>query len=107
MPETTPERSRRFVAAFGLSGRMSPKRSEFIRKTGRAPMVKMSRKIPPTPVAAPWNGSTALGWLCDSILKATPQPSPMSTTPAFSSPALTSTFGPVVGNLRSSSREFL
>ena len=26
---------------------------------GRAPMVKMSRRMPPTPVAAPWNGSTA------------------------------------------------
>ena len=44
---------------------------------GRAPMVKMSRRMPPTPVAAPWYGSTALGWLCDSILKATARPSPM------------------------------
>src|SRR3954470_4351025 len=34
-------------------------------------------------------------------------PSPISMTPAFSSPALTSTPGPVVGNLRSSLREFL
>ena len=25
--------------------------------------------IPPTPVAAPWYGSNAEGWLCDSILK--------------------------------------
>ena len=25
---------------------------------GRAPMVKMSRRMPPTPVVAPWNGST-------------------------------------------------
>ena len=24
---------------------------------GRAPIVKMSRRMPPTPVAAPWNGS--------------------------------------------------
>ena len=31
------------------------------RNTGRAPIVKISRMIPPTPVAAPWNGSTALG----------------------------------------------
>ena len=30
-------------------------------KSGRAPIVKMSRMIPPTPVAAPWNGSIALG----------------------------------------------
>ena len=32
-----------------------------MKATGRAPMVKMSRRIPPTPVAAPWKGSTALG----------------------------------------------
>ena len=37
---------------------------------GRAPMVKMSRRMPPTPVAAPWKGSMKLGWLWDSILKA-------------------------------------
>ena len=30
--------------------------------------------MPPTPVAAPWNGSTALGWLWDSTLKATARP---------------------------------
>ena len=34
----------------------------------------MSRRIPPTPVAAPWNGSTADGWLCDSALNATATP---------------------------------
>lgn len=39
------------VAGFGWSG--SPKRSAFIAATGRAPMVNTSRKIPPTPVAAP------------------------------------------------------
>jgi hypothetical protein len=32
-------------------------------------MVKMSRRMPPTPVAAPWNGSTNDGWLWLSILK--------------------------------------
>ena len=37
--------------------------------TGRAPIVKMSRRMPPTPVAAPWNGSMKVGWLCDSTLK--------------------------------------
>ena len=37
-------------------------------------MVNTSRRMPPTPVAAPWYGSTADGWLCDSILKATAQP---------------------------------
>ena len=47
-------------------------------------MVKTSRKIPPTPVAAPWYGSTADGWLCDSILNATAQPSGSRNTPAFS-----------------------
>ena len=40
---------------------IGPKRSELSRNSGRAPMVKMSRMIPPTPVAAPWNGSIALG----------------------------------------------
>ena len=39
---------------------------------GRAPMVKMSRRMPPTPVAAPWNGSTAQGWLWDSIFMTMP-----------------------------------
>ena len=31
----------------------SPKRSEFTAQTGRAPIVKMSRTMPPTPVVAP------------------------------------------------------
>ena len=44
----------------------------------------MSRTIPPIPVAAPWNGSTADGWLWLSTLNATATPSPRSTTPAFS-----------------------
>ena len=30
--------------------------SEFMSAVGRAPIVKMSRRIPPTPVAAPWKG---------------------------------------------------
>src|ERR1019366_6627190 len=47
-----------------------PKRSESMTAMGRAPMVKMSRRMPPTPVAAPCRGSMKLGWLCDSILKA-------------------------------------
>ena len=33
---------------------MGPKRSESITASGRAPIVKMSRRMPPTPVAAPW-----------------------------------------------------
>ena len=32
----------------------APKRSAFIAATGRAPMVNTSRRMPPTPVAAPW-----------------------------------------------------
>jgi hypothetical protein len=70
-------------------------------------MVKMSRMMPPTPVAAPWKGSTALGWLWDSILKAMARPSPMSMIPAFSSPAPTSTRGERVGKVFSSGRVFL
>src|SRR5688572_401015 len=47
-------------------------------------MARMSRTIPPTPVAAPWYGSTYDGWLCDSTLNVTAYPPPTSTTPAFS-----------------------
>ena len=71
----------------------SPKRSESSDAIGRAPMVKMSRRIPPTPVAAPWYGSMNDGWLCDSILNAATHPSPMSITPAFS-PGPCTTRGP-------------
>ena len=84
----------------------SPKRSESSTAIGRAPSAKTSRRMPPTPVAAPWNGSTALGWLCDSTLKATARPSPTSTAPAFS-PGPISTRAPSVGSVRSSFRECL
>ena len=47
-------------------------------------MVKMSRRMPPTPVAAPWWGSMAEGWLWLSMRMATAMPSPASITPAFS-----------------------
>ena len=63
---------------------------------GRAPIAKMSRRMPPTPVAAPWKGSTADGWLWLSTLSATARPSPTSITPAFS-PGPWSTRGPDVG----------
>src|SRR5437879_8543410 len=66
----------------------------------------MSRRIPPTPVAAPWKGSTALGWLCDSTLKAHTSPLPTSTAPAFS-PGPMTTCGPSVGNVRRSFLECL
>ena len=49
MPATTPARIRRFCASSS-----GPKRSELSSATGRAPIVKMSRMMPPTPVAAPW-----------------------------------------------------
>jgi hypothetical protein len=64
----------------------------------------MSRRIPPTPVAAPWYGSTADGWLCDSSLNATASPSPMETTPAFS-PGPATTPAPWVGSVRRSGFE--
>src|SRR6056297_2957343 len=49
----------------------------------------------------------AEGWLCDSILKAQPRPSPISTNPAFSSPASTSRCGPFLGRVLSHRMEFL
>ena len=39
----------------GLAG--SPNRRKFRQAIGRAPMVNTSRRMPPTPVAAPWYGS--------------------------------------------------
>ena len=44
-----------------------------------------------------------LGWLCDSILKTAANPSPMSTTPAFS-PGPWMTRGPFVGRRRRCTR---
>ena len=73
---------------------------------GRAPIVKTSRRIPPTPVAAPWNGSMKDGWLWLSILNTRAQPSPMSTAPAFS-PGPCSTRGPAVGRRERKTRECL
>src|SRR6266480_1170948 len=92
MPATAPSNRYR-----ERSEESSPKRSESSTAIGRAPTAKMSRRIPPTPVAAPWKGSTALGWLCDSTLKATARPPPTSTAPAFS-PGPITTFAPSGGN---------
>ena len=94
MQRTTPSTSERIRGAS-----ISPNDSESMQAIGRAPMVKMSRRMPPTPVAAPWNGSMKLGWLWLSILKTATQPWPMSTTPAFS-PGPCRTRGPEVGNSR-------
>src|SRR6266571_427937 len=78
-PATIPGSTR---AVSGCCG--SPKRSGSITAIGRAPIARMSRTMPPTPVAAPWYGSTKLGWLCDSTLKVTATWSLTLTTPAFS-----------------------
>jgi hypothetical protein len=67
MPLTTPPKSSRLLADWRRRPapdweRVDGAEAQRIdRADGRAPMVKMSRMIPPTPVAAPWNGSTALG----------------------------------------------
>ena len=61
----------------------------------------MSRRMPPTPVAAPWYGSTADGWLWLSILNATARPSPIAITPACS-PMPATTSSPFVGSVLSS-----
>src|SRR5438132_13256593 len=66
----------------------------------------MSRRMPPTPVAAPWYGSMNDGWLWLSILKTAARPSPMSTTPAFS-PGPWMTCGPSVGSFLRKERELL
>src|SRR5215217_4109322 len=84
------------------SANRSPSRSAI----GRAPIAMMSRRIPPTPVAAPWNGSTADGWLWLSTLKATACPSPRSSTPAFS-PGPCSTRAPRDGSRFSTRAECL
>src|SRR4051794_13507448 len=93
MPATTPPNSHRFLGS--VSG---PNRSGSSSATGRAPIDRMSRTIPPTPVAAPWYGSIADVCECDSILKTAASPPPRSTTPA-SSPGPTSTASPSVGSV--------
>src|SRR5919106_1209896 len=84
----------------------APKRSPSSNATGRAPIAATSRRMPPTPVAAPWNGSTAEGWLWLSTLNATASPSPRSSTPAFS-PGPCSTRSPSLGSRFSRSAECL
>ncbi len=101
MPPTTPSSRKRWRGSVS-----SPKRSESMLTHGRAPMVKMSRTMPPTPVAAPWKGSTADGWLWLSTFMATAQPSPTSMMPAFS-PGPCRMRGPLVGKRPSTGRECL
>ena len=101
IPATTPPaRKRLFTSVSG------PKRSGSRSAIGRAPIVKMSRMMPPTPVAAPWRGSMNEGWLWLSILKTMARPSPMSTTPAFS-PGPCRMHGPWVGSVLRWTRELL
>src|SRR5437588_2445765 len=66
----------------------------------------MSRRMPPTPVAAPWQGSMKDGWWWLSILKTAARPSPMSTAPAFS-PGPWITCGASVGSFLRKVRELL
>ena len=75
--DTTPSAIQRLRASSS-----GPKRSGSISAIGRAPIEKMSRRMPPTPVAAPWYGSMADGWLWLSMRMAAAMPSPTSTTPA-------------------------
>ena len=83
-----------------------PNLKEFKTAIGLAPIVKISLNIPPTPVAAPWKGSIAEGWLWLSILKTSFWSFPTSITPAFS-PGPTNTFYPVIGKLANNGFEFL
>src|SRR5437763_16433048 len=101
MPATTPSSRRAVLGCDGL-----PNRSEFSEAIGRAPMVNTSRRMPPTPVAAPWYGSMNDGWLWLSILNTQASPSPMSMTPAFS-PGPQITHGASVGSFFSHTFEDL
>src|SRR5438552_1311714 len=101
MPPVTPEIVRRTAGSVG-----SPKKSAFSTAVGRAPIAKTSRRMPPTPVAAPWNGSMAEGWLWLSTLNTQRSPPPRSTAPAFS-PGPTATEGPREGSRRRSFLECL
>src|SRR5688500_2725240 len=101
---TPPTMPRTYPRVRAVAG--SPKKSASSTATGRAPIAKTSRRMPPTPVAAPWNGSTADGWLRLSTLKTHRRPPPRSTAPAFS-PGPTATRGRVVGSVRRSFFECL
>src|SRR3954465_16002900 len=101
MPFTTP--ANRYLTR---GDSRDPNLNELSRAIGRPPVVNTARRIPPTPVAAPWYGSTADGWLCDSILNATAKPSPIEMTPAFS-PGPWRTYGALVGSVLSVGRECL
>ena len=77
MPATTPLDQ----VARSAGGRWRRSAANSRLAIGRAPIVNTSRRMPPTPVAAPWYGSMNDGWLWLSILNTTARPSPMSTHP--------------------------
>ena len=81
----------------GSSG--GPKRSESMIAMGRAPMVKMSRRMPPTPVAAPWYGSMNEGWLCGLDLEHGGQAVPDVDRARVFARALQRRAGPAVGSV--------
>ena len=56
VPPDARHHARQHAAVSGASS--GPNRSGSITASGRAPIDMMSRTIPPTPVAAPWYGST-------------------------------------------------
>src|SRR5947208_847835 len=56
MPPVTPAMVRRTAGPVG-----GPKKRALRTAVGRAPIAKTSRRMPPTPVAAPWYGSIAPG----------------------------------------------
>src|SRR5690625_6800522 len=62
-PATTPGTTRRESSAS-----RGPNRRGSMTAIGRAPIARMSRTIPPTPVAAPWYGPMFVGRLCDYTL---------------------------------------
>ena len=85
-----------------------PKRRVSSSAIGRAPIVKMSRRMPPTPVAAPWNGSTALGWLWLSTLMTTGEPvADVDRAGVLLARARAGPAAPSVGKRRRSARECL
>src|SRR2546423_3551138 len=101
MPPVTAAIVRRTAGSVG-----GPKKSAFRTAVGRAPIARTSRRIPPTPVAAPWKGSIADGWLWLSTLNTQRSPPPRSTAPAFS-PGPTATDAPREGSVRRSLLECL
>ena len=92
MPSMTPARVRSGgnTPRGRVSGSVSagPKHKIFVHAMGRCAAPMMSRITPPTPVLAPPNGSTALGWLCVSHFNASVRPGVNEMMPALPTNAL-------------------